>query len=362
MSTSPASETGAAPGRDAPVLDPAAPEQRNHVGRTRTLEASLHLIRLGPLLVLIAFWVAMSFLSPYFLSTINFSNMLQAAAIPAALALGQLLVILTGGIDLSAGAAYVLVGVLGAKFTNGVTDNGFAVIVFMLAIGLLVGLINGVLVEYVRVASSFVVTLGTLSIVTGAVYIASSGDTVTGLPAIVQSIGGGYFGKVPIAAVVVAGLALIAAVATTCIRWGRWVYLIGNNREGAARAGIPVRVVCLSVFALSGLAAGVAGIFEAGLTNAGSPTVSLNSELDAITAVVIGGAALAGGRGTVWGTVIGSLMIETIHNALNLLDVNSNWEPVVLGAVLLLAVGMERGRGHLETQMRLLEARLAGDL
>ncbi len=328
----------------------------------RTLEATLRLIQLGPLLVLVVFWIVMSFLSQYFLTTINFSNMLQAAAIPAALALGQLLVILTGGIDLSAGATYVLVGVLGAKFANGVTDGGALTILFMLGVGLLVGIINGILIEYVRVASSFVVTLGTLSVVTGAVYIASSGNTVTGLPSIVQSIGAGYWGRVPIAAVVVAGIAVIGAVATTRIRWGRWIYAIGNNREGASRVGIPVRVVVVSVFALSGLAAGVAGIFEAGLTNAGSPTVSLNSELDAITAVVIGGAALAGGRGTVWGTLVGSLTIETIHNALILLNVNSNWEPVVLGAVLLLAVGLERGRGHLETQLRLLEARLAGDL
>jgi ribose/xylose/arabinose/galactoside ABC-type transport system permease subunit len=304
----------------------------------------------------------MSFKSPYFLTVTNISNMVQAAAIPAVLALGLLFVILTGAIDLSSGATYVLAAVVGAKFSHSVTDNGALTILVMLAVGVVVGLANGVLIEYVRVGSSFVVTLGTLSVVTGAVYVVSSGLTVTGLPHAITEIGSGYLGRVPVAAIVLAGLALVAVVGSICLRWGRWVYAIGSNREGARRVGLPVRAVSVSVFAISGLAAGVAGIFEAGLTDSGSPTVSLNTELDAITAVVIGGAALTGGRGTVWGTLVGALILETIHDALNLLNVNTNWEPVVLGAVLLCAVGLERVRVYLETQLRLTEARLVGDL
>jgi ribose transport system permease protein len=343
-------------------LAPAEEPRGSGVPAKHAIKASLRLIQSGSLLILVAFWIAMTFLSPYFLTAGNFSNMLQAAAIPAALALGQLLVIITGAIDLTAGATFILVAVVGAKFAHGATGSGAATIVFMLAIGAAVGMMNGVLIEYFRVGSSFVVTLGTFSVVTGAVYVVSSGSTITGLPSIIGSLGGGYLGRIPIATVVVAGIALLTTVATMRIRWGRWLYALGCNREGAGRVGIPVRAVSVSVFVLSGLAAGVAGIFEAGLTNAGSPTISLNPELDAITAVVIGGAALEGGRGTVWGTLVGALTIETIHNSLNLLDVDSNWEPIVLGSVLLLAVGMERARGHLETRLRLLEARMAGDL
>ena len=159
-----------------------------------------------------------------------------------------------------------------------------------------------------------------------------------------------------------AGAALIAIVATNRIRWGRWLYAIGSNREAAKRVGIPVAAVSASTFALSGLAAALAGIVTVGLTDAGTPSVSLNSELDAITAVVIGGAALTGGRGTVWGTLVGLLIIETIHNSLNLLNIDNNYEPIVLGAVLIGAVGLERARSYLETQVRLVEARLTGDL
>src|SRR5207247_1155863 len=113
-----------------------------------------------------------------------------------------------------------------------------------------------------------------------------------------------------------------AALVTSRIAWGRWLYAIGSNREGAVRVGIPVKAVTASAFALGGLAAGIAGVFQAGLTDSGAPIVSLNTELDAITAVVIGGATLNGGRGTVWGTVVGVLIITTIHNALNLTNVD----------------------------------------
>jgi ribose/xylose/arabinose/galactoside ABC-type transport system permease subunit len=330
--------------------------------RRRGIEALWRLIQLGSVLALAVLWVVMAFLSPYFFTVTNVSNMLQAAAIPAALALGQLLVILIGGIDLSQGATYVLAAVVGARFAHEVTGGGPATLVVMLGVGAVVGVVNGVLTEYVRLGSSFVVTLGTLSVVTGAVYVVSGGLTVSGVPALLTQLGGGYLGRVPVAAVVVAALAVVAYVGTSRIRWGRWIYAIGSNREGARKVGIPVPAVAASAFVLSGLLAGVAGVFEAGLTDSGSPTVTLTAELDAITAVVIGGAALTGGRGTVWGTLVGVLIIETIHNGLNLLNIPSNWEPVVLGAVLLCAVGMERARAYLETQLRLAEARLAGEV
>jgi ribose/xylose/arabinose/galactoside ABC-type transport system permease subunit len=333
-----------------------------HRHRKRGIAVLVRVIQLGPVLVVGLLWLAMSFLSPYFFTSLNFSNLLQAAAIPAVLAIGQLVVILTGGIDLSAGAIYVLVAVVGAKFAHTANENAAATVAIMLGLGTLIGVANGVLIEYARIGSAFVVTLGTLSVVTGFAYVVSNGGTVTGLPNFIDQVGGGYFGQIPIDAVVVGGCAIVMFVATARLRWGRWVYALGSNRDGAARVGIPVRAVTVSVFACSGLAAGIAGLFEAGLSNAGAPNISFTSELDAISAVVIGGAALTGGRGTVWGTIVGAVILETIHNALNLLNVNTNWEPIVLGVVLLVAVGMERARSHLETRLRLVEARMAGDL
>lgn len=336
---------------------------RQSTGKQRGIAALIRLIHLGPLLVLILFWIVMSLASPHFFSTLNISNLALATAIPAALALGQFLVILTGGIDLSAGAVYVLATIVGAKLAEGVTSSAIVVIAAMIGVGALVGLINGILIEYVRVGTSLIVTLGTLSCVTGAAYVVSGGGTILGFPSLIGTIGSGYVGSdIPIAALIVAGLAILTYLASARFRWGRWVYAIGSNRDAAARVGVPVRPVVVSVFILSGVAAGIAGIFSAGLTNAASPVVTFNAELDAISAVVIGGAALAGGRGSVWGTMAGALILGTIHNALNLLDVNTNWEPIVLGAVLLLAIGLDRARNQLEIRLRLLEARMAGDL
>jgi ribose transport system permease protein len=345
-------------------IDRGAPEAsvRGSGTRSRAISVLVRVIQVGPVLILALLWVAMTLASPYFLTTLNFSNLLQTAAVPAALAIGQLAVILTGGIDLSSGAVMVLASVVGAKFAHSATGNGALTIAAMLGTGTLVGLVNGFLIEWVRLGSAFVVTLGTLSVATGASYVVSNGATITGLPAVIDRLGGGYFGRIPIAGVVVLVLALLTYVLTARLRWGRWVYAIGGNREAASRAGMPVRGVSVSVFAFSGLAAAIAGIFTAGLSNSGAPTVSFTAELDAISAVVVGGAALTGGRGTIWGTVVGALILESIHNALNLLNVNTNWEPIVLGVVLLLAIGLERVRSNLETRLRLMEARLAGDL
>jgi ribose transport system permease protein len=136
--------------------------------------------------------------------------------------------------------------------------------------------------------------------------------------------------------------------------------MVGGNRDAGERVGIPVRAVSISVFVLGGLAAGLAGVIQAGLTDAGTASSGFNAELDAISAVVIGGATLTGGRGTVFGTLVGALILGTIHNGLNLLSVNLNWEPIVLGSVLILAIGADRVRATLETRRRLRAAHADG--
>jgi ribose transport system permease protein len=328
----------------------------------RGVSLALLLIQLGPALVLALLWIAMSFASPYFLTTVNVSNLLQASAIVAVLAIGQLFVILTGAIDLSAGAVVALVTVVGAKFAHGVTDAGLIVLLAMLATGAAAGLLNGLLVERLRLGSPFVVTLGVLSIATGASYVISDGSTIVGMPDLVQTIGSEKLGILPVSTLVVLAVAALAIALTTRMTWGRWIYAIGGNREAGSRVGIPVAAVSTSVFVFSGLAAGIGGVFSAGFTDAGAPGTGFNAELDAISAVVIGGAALVGGRGSVFGALVGALILGTIHNGLNLLSVNTNWEPIVLGGVLIVALGLDRLRGGLETRLRLLEARRQGDI
>lgn len=332
-----------------------------HVHHRRGISLLVQAIQLGPVLVLALLWIAMAFASPYFLTTINISNLLQASVIVGVLAVGQLLVILTGAIDLSAGAAVVLVGVVGAKFAHGVSDSALLVVLVMLGLGGFVGLVNGLIIEKARLGSAFVVTLGTFSIAQGIAYVVSGGATITGMPHFIDQVGGGYVGRVPIAALVALGAGIVAYLMTSRMRWGRWIYAIGGSRDAATRVGMPVRAVSMSVFVFSGFAAGLGGIFSAGLTDSASPSGGFSTALDAIAAVIIGGAALTGGRGTVWGALVGALILGTIHNGLNLLNVDTNWEPIVLGVVLILAVAMDLARARFETRLRLIEARQQGD-
>ena len=317
---------------------------------------ALRVVTLGPLLILAALWLLLSILSPYFFTTLNITNLLQASSVVAILATGQLLIILTGAIDLSAGAAVALCTVIGAKLGQSATHSGLVVIAAMLATGAAVGLANGLLIEKARLGSSFVVTLGMLSIATGLAYVVSDGSTITGLPELVDDIGSNDAGGVPVSALLVLAFAVVIAVLTTRLRWGRWIYAVGGNRDAGERVGIPVRAVSISVFVIGGLAAGLAGVIQAGLTDSGTASSGFNSELDAISAVVIGGATLSGGRGTVFGTLVGALILGTIHNGLNLLSVNLNWEPIVLGSVLILAIGADRVRAGFETRLRLRRA------
>jgi ribose/xylose/arabinose/galactoside ABC-type transport system permease subunit len=316
---------------------------------------ALRLVALGPLLILALLWVALSIASPYFFTALNITNLLQASSVVAMLAIGQLLIILTGAIDLSAGAVVALCTVVGAKLAQSI-HSGPLVIGAMLAAGACVGLANGLLIEKARLGSSFVVTLGMLSIATGLAYVLSDGSTITGLPALVDDIGSNDLAGVPISALLVVAFAAIVALLVTRLQWGRWIYAVGGNRDAGERVGIPVRSVSISVFALGGLAAGLAGVIQAGLTDSGTGSSGFNAELDAISAVVIGGATLTGGRGTVFGTLVGALILGTIHNGLNLLSVNLNWEPIVLGSVLILAIGMDRLRATFETRLRLRAA------
>jgi ribose/xylose/arabinose/galactoside ABC-type transport system permease subunit len=328
--------------------------------RRGSLGAALKLIQLGPLLVLAVLWLGLSLLTPYFLTTLNLTNLLQASAVVAILAVGQLLIVLTGAIDLSAAAVLALTTIVGARVSQSAGGNAALVIFTMLLIGCAIGVLNGLLVEKLRLGSPFVVTLGMLSVASGAAYVVSGGATITGLPSLVTDLGSGTTGVIPLSALVVVGFAGLAWILTTRLRFGRWIYLVGGNRDGASRVGVPVGRVSIAVFAIGGTAAGLAGVIQAGLTNSGAPAAGFNALLDAISAVVIGGAALAGGRGTVVGALIGALILGTVHNGLNLLSVDTSWEPIVLGLVLISALAMDRTRERVETRLRLVETRRAG--
>jgi len=323
--------------------------------RYRALQAALLSLRAGPALILLLLIVVVSLTTPIFLTSRNIGNVFSQTSVIAVVALGQLLVIVTRGIDLSVGATIALSGVVGAVVFQH-TESSAVVIAAILGTGVAVGLVNGLVYVYGRVPHPFIVTLATLSIVRGIALWVSDGTLVPNMPPLVQTLGGGTIGWLPYSIFVVAGLALCALVLTTWLVWGRWLYAVGGNPEAARRSSIPTRRVLVTVYVLSGLAAGVGGLLTAGLIDGGSPTAGDLAELDSIAAVIIGGAAFAGGRGNVGNALVGAFTIGVIRNALNLHNVDPFYQLMAIGVIVLIAVEADVLRGYIEGRVRVAQA------
>jgi ribose transport system permease protein len=302
-----------------------------------------------------------------FLSVENFGNVLKQSAVVCVLALGQLLVVLTRGIDLSVGSNVSLSAVVGAIVWR---DHGSATLSVLAALGTatLVGLINGVLYVKGRLPHPFIPTLAMLTAASGlALYLAES-KTIQGVPPFVNEIGSGRIASVPggpsvgwfpSATIVVVVMAVVVLVITRRLVWGRWIYAVGGSPEAAVRNGIPVSGVLISVYAVCGFFAGVAALLTMGKGNAGSPTSGSLLELDAIAAVIIGGASFLGGRGTVLNAITGALIIAVMRNGFNLLGIDPNWQYMATGVVIVVAVELDVVRGRLESRCRSMQAAAA---
>jgi ribose transport system permease protein len=359
MSGVPRIEIGQSPDSagDVPTT-PAGPPGPGALGpgadRTResaALTVALWTLRAGPAIMLALVVLVATLSTPLFLTTRNLGNVLDASAVIAVLGIGQLLVILTRGIDLSVGSTLALATVVGALVFEH-SHGGALVISVMLATGVAVGLVNGIVFVYGRVPHPFIVTLATLSIVRGLALVLSHGEPKFGMPKAVVFLGGDTFGWFPRSAFVVAGMAVLAALVLGKLVWGRWIYAVGGNPEAARRTGIPRNGVIVSVYVLSGLAAGVAAVLTAGRTASGSPDFGNLAELDAIAAVIIGGAAFAGGRGHVGNALVGAFMIGVIRNVLNLQNVDAFYQMIAIGLAIVVAVEADVLRGRVEERFR----------
>ena len=320
------------------------------------LRVALFLLRAGPVLILVLLILVIASVTPLFLTTRNIGNVLAQTAVIAVLSLGQLLVIVTRGIDLSVGSTLALATVAGALvFHSG--NPSLVVIPVMLGAGVLVGLVNGLLFVKGRIPHPFIVTLATFTLVRGVALWLSDGRPIQEMPEVVQVIGGdSILGWVPVSTFVVAAVAVAVWLLTTRVVWGRWIYAVGGNPEAARRTAIPVSAILVSVYLFSGLTAGIAGVLTAGRTNAGAPTFGSLAELDAIAAVIIGGASFLGGRGKVSQALVGAMMIGVIRNAMNLANLDSFFQLIVLGIVIIVAVESDVLRGYLENRLRLIQA------
>ncbi len=319
------------------------------------LNLALRVIRVGPALILALLVVIMTLASPFFLTGDNLSNVAVQVAPLACLAIGQLFVILVGGIDLSVGSVLALCTVTGSlAFGWGGIGTALVIPVILLT-GMAVGLLNGLLLVKGRMPHAFIPTLATLNAARGLALMLSDGAPKPGMPKVVQTAGGGELGPIPVPVIIVVAFAGLAWVLATKLQWGRWIYLVGGDKEAARRLGIPVDRVIMSVFVLSGLAAGLAGLITAGRTNAGYPSAGQLDELAAISAVIIGGASFFGGRGTVGGAIVGVLIFGVIDNGLNLLNVSVYVQLIAIGVIVVVAVELDVVRRRLEERFRTLQ-------
>lgn len=298
------------------------------------------LARFGLVLALIVLVIVLSLLSDRFLTTSNTLNVLKQISVNAIIACGMTVVIIGAGIDLSVGSLLALTGVLGAGLATGVVSPSMAMAA-TLGAGALIGAFNGVFVGYSRVAP-FIVTLAGLTIFRGLALAFTDGKPISGLPQAYFDIGYGSFLGLPTPVWIMVGFILVTHFLLRFTSFGRSVYAIGGNEEAARLSGIPVRRVQMLTYAYSGLAAALAAIVLTGRLNSAQPSAGVMFELDAIAAVVVGGTSLFGGRGGVFGTLVGALIIGVINNGMNLLNVPGFYQQVVKGGVILAALLVER--------------------
>lgn len=320
------------------------------------LAVGLRLLSLGPLLILIVLVIIVSLLTPNFLKPGNLSNILAQTAVIAIVAMGQHLVILTRGIDLSVGANLALATVVGGLVYR-VTDSAALVMLAMAAAGAAVGAVNGMAYVFGRLPHPFIITLATLSICRGlALELAIGHTTMRGMPGFIVTVGGESTAGIPNSFFVVAGVCLLVLVMAKSMVWGRWIYAVGGKPEAAVQMGIPVRGVLISTYVISGLCAGIGAIVLAGRTAASSPLYGNLLELDTIAAVIIGGASFLGGRGHIGHALVGAVMIGVIRNALNLLGVDVFFQMIAIGLIIVVAVEADVLRTYLEGRVRVMRA------
>jgi ribose transport system permease protein len=325
--------------------------------RLVALELVMVFLRAGPVLMLLFLMAVLALLEPVFLTPRNVGNVLAQTAVISVLAMGQFMVIVSRGVDLSVGATVALASVVGALAFSAV-DLGLAIVLVMMATGLAVGVTNGFVLVKGRIPHAFIVTLASLSVARGlALWLADGRSTVPGgMPDVIRYLGSASIGFVPVSAVIVGLLAVLLAIFTKGMVWGRWIFAAGGNPEGARRAAIPVAWVTFSVYALCGLLAGFAAVLAAGRADAGSPNFGQLAELDSIAAVVIGGVSFLGGRGNVGNALVGAVMIGVIRNGMNLLNVDAFLQLIVIGVVIVIAVELDVLRSTLESRLRVLRA------
>jgi ribose transport system permease protein len=319
---------------------------------TATLSSySKNIGRFQSLIALLVLCIVLSILTDKFFTTANGVNVLRQVAVNVCIATGMTLIVLTGGIDLSVGSVLALCGAVAAGLLkNGIAFPssdllvGFTVLGVVLAaiiVGSLLGWFNGLAVTIFKVPP-FVATLAMLTIARGFTMLYTEGHPISNLGSDFAFIGSGSWIGIPVPVWIAIAVVLLAIFITNKTRLGRYIYAIGGNETAARLSGIRINRVKMIVYAIGGALAAVGGIIVTSRLDSAQPNAGVSYELDAIAAVVIGGTSLNGGKGNVWGTVIGAVIIGVLNNGLVLLNVSPFWQQVVKGGVILLAVVIDK--------------------
>ncbi|WP_373899362.1 ABC transporter permease subunit [Haloimpatiens sp. FM7315] len=299
------------------------------------------LIKYKSLIVFLVLCIGIAIIEPRFLSLNNIRNVFTQVSVNAILAIGMTFVILTGGIDLSVGSILAISGAVAGVIvkTNG---NVFLAVVVAILIGAAVGLVNGLVISKGKI-QAFIATLATMTIFRGVTYVFTNGTPVSGLGLKFSKLGNArILDQIPLPVLFMLVVFGIAFYILSQTRYGRYLYALGGNEDSARLSGINTDKVKAIVYVISGIAAAISGIIVTSRIGSASPNAGNGFELDAIAAVVLGGTSLAGGEGSVAGTIIGALIIGVLNNGLNLMNVSPFYQLIVKGAVILLAVLMDR--------------------
>lgn len=303
------------------------------------------------LIALLLMCVVLTFLSDKFLTLANGWNVLRQISVNICISVGMTLVILTAGIDLSVGSVLAFTGAIvagllkfGIEMPSYDLYIGFTLLGGVLAgtlVGAALGAFNGLVITKFKVPP-FVATLAMLTIARGFTMLWTKGYPISSLGKEFAYIGTGWFLGIPILVWIAAVIVILAIILTNRTAFGKYIYAIGGNESAAKLSGINIHQVKLWVYTLAGILAAVGGIMVTSRLNSAQPNAGLSYELDSIAAVVIGGTSLSGGRGTITGTVLGAMIIGVLNNGLVLMDVSPFWQQVVKGAVILLAVIIDK--------------------
>lgn len=295
--------------------------------------------KFSTLFILIVLIIVFSVASSNFLRMDNLLNVLRQVAVIGILAAGMTYVIISGGMDLTVGAYLGLSGVVIAKLMGAGVTAPLAVLLTMVVLTV-IGVITGALIVGLNV-SAMVITLGMMTVVRGLAYIISNGLPIYDIPESIVFLGQGYVAGIPVPVIIMLILVAIMGVILKYSYFGRYVYAIGGNVEAAKLAGLSVKKITISLYGISAFLASIAGIVLTGRVSSGAPASGTGTEMDVVTAVVIGGISVNGGKGSMFGAFLGAVIIGILSNGLTIMNVGEYYQQVVKGAVLILAVAFD---------------------